>query len=113
MVDLRRFLDGYTIRWDRVGLAVVGAGIYAYLQGAAAVLLSLADLPIALLSGLANFLGTLVETAVALPAVIITRGWQAAAQVVLDAGIAGFLVAISIVLVTLYVVALVVNEVTG
>jgi len=46
-----------------------------------------------------------------LPAVLVERGFAASVPVVLDAGPAGYMVAIAIVLVTLYVAEVVISRV--
>jgi len=118
MGSLRQFINGLfdpeipiTIDWRKLGLTLVGGGILAYFQGVAATLLSLADIPIGLLAGFADWLGRLVTLLVGYNSRKLWASWRAAGEFVADAGIAGFLVALAIVLTTLYIVAEVVSRV--
>jgi len=113
VVQLRDFLtaDGTRIRFGRVAEVGVGAVIAALFTGTVSVVLGLADIPLALLGGLTDFLASVVAIVAGLPSVIVSRGFAAAVPFVLEAGIAGYVVAIAIVLVTLYVAEVVVNRV--
>lgn len=113
MVDLSQFLtDGETkIRFGRLAEVGVGTVFGAVLSGIASVLLAVFDVPIALLNGLASFLGEVVGVLAGLPSVIIRGGFVAAVPFVVEAGAAGFLAALAVVLPTLYVVAEVVSRV--
>ena len=113
MVDLSRFLtDGGTrIRFGRVAEVGVGAVFGALFTGVASVILGLADVPLALLSGLTGFLGDVIGVTAGLPAVIVSSGFRGAVPYVLEAGIAGYLVAIVIVLATLFTAEWVVSRV--
>ena len=102
MVSASDFVDGASIRWGRLATVLFGAGILAYFEGLVRTFLSLVDIPIALLAGYADFLGRAVGIAYGLPSVIIEQGFAAAVPLVLDSGLAGYLVAIGIVLVTLF-----------
>jgi hypothetical protein len=107
------FIDGMSIRWQALLGSIVGASVLAYFQGVVSTILGLFDIPIALLSGLANFGGRVVTVVAGLPAVIVERGFAAAVPFVVDAGPAGFAAALGIVLVTLYIVEGVINRVRG
>ena len=113
MVDLSQFLtDGGTrIRWSRVSEVGVGGVLGAIFTGVASVILGIADVPIALLGGLSSFAGELLAIVAGLPAVIVSSGFRGAVPFVLEAGIAGYVVAIAIVLVTLYIVEEVISRV--
>ena len=74
-------------------------------------LLATVDLPLGLLSGLADFTGELVAVGVGFPVVFVQSGWTGAASFVADAGLAGFVVAVAIVLATLYPLSVVVDRV--
>jgi len=113
VVDWSQFTtDGGTqIDFGRVAEVGVGTVFGAILTGWVSVILGLADLPIALLGGLADFGGRVVAIVAGLPAVIIERGFAAAVPFVLDAGVAGFVVAVVIVLATLYSIEWVVSRV--
>ena len=104
--------DSGRIRWRRLGEVSVGATIGAVLSGVASTVLALADVPIALLGGLTSFYGDLIEVVVGTPAVIVERGWLATVPYVLDAGPAGFLLAVVVSLATFYVIARVVDRVS-
>jgi hypothetical protein len=111
--DLSQFLgpDGVRIQFGSVAEVGVGAVIGAIFSGVASLVFGLFDIPIALASGFADFLGQLVGVLVGLPSVLIDVGFAAAIPFVLDAGPAGYVVAIGITLVTLYVLSWVVNRV--
>jgi len=113
VVDLRDFLtDGGTrIDFGRVAEVGVGTVFAAIFTGVVSVVLGLADVPLALLGGLAEFLEAVVAVVAGLPAVLVERGFAASVPVVLDAGPAGYVVAIAIVLVTLYVAEVVISRV--
>jgi hypothetical protein len=113
VVELRDFLtDGGTrIDFESVATTGVGAVFGAIFTGVASVVLGLADVPLALLSGLSDFLGAVVGVVAGLPSVIVSSGFAAAVPFVLDAGPAGYVVAIVIVLATLYVAERVVSRV--
>lgn len=105
-------LDGSgRIRWGRLGEVSAGAAIGAVLSGVASVVLAFADVPIALLGGLSSFYGDLISVVAGTPAVIIERGWLATVPYVLDAGPAGFLLAVVVSLATFYIIARVVDRV--
>lgn len=111
-MDLRQFLgpDGVRIRFGRVAEVGVGAVIGAVFSGVASLVFALFDIPIALLSGVTDFLGSLVDVLVGLPTVLVQSGFAAAVPFVLDAGPAGYVVALGIVLLTLYVLSWVVSR---
>lgn len=111
-LDPRVFLNpnGYTINWSYLGATVIGGTILAYFEGVARVVLAFANLLLSAPRGLASFFGDVIELVVGFPAVIVDRGWQAAIPFVQDAGIAGFVVAVAIVLATFYVVARVIDR---
>lgn len=113
MVSASDFLggDGVSIQWRQLAVTLFGAGLLAYFEGAIRTFLSLADIPIGLLAGTLDFLGAYVSLSLGFPAVLINAGWAGAIPYVLEAGIAGYLVAITIVLLTMYVVAQVVDRV--
>lgn len=111
MVSASDFVDGASIRWRRLALVLFGASVFAYFEGLVAAFLALVDVPLALLSGYADFLGESVAVLYGLPAVIIDQGFAAAIPYVLDAGVAGFLVAVVIALTTLFPIAWVVSNV--
>lgn len=109
-LDPRVFLSGYSINWSYLGSVLIGGTILAYFEGIARVVLAFANLLLSVPRGLASFFSDVVELVVGFPAVIVDRGWQAAIPFVQDAGIAGFIVALGIVLATFYVVARVVDH---
>jgi hypothetical protein len=113
VVDLSQFLtDGGTrIRFGRVAEVGVGAVFGAIFTGFASVVLGLADIPIALLGGLASFAGDVIGVVAGLPATIVSSGFSAAVPFVLEAGPAGYVAAIGIVLATLYTVEWVISRV--
>lgn len=113
MVDLSEFLTrgGTRINFRRLAEVSVGTVVGAILSGIASVVLGLVDVPVALLGGLASFAGAVVEVLAGLPAAIIERGFIGASEFVLDAGIAGFVVAIVIALATIYSVSWVMSRV--
>jgi hypothetical protein len=106
-----RYVSGTNIQWGRLLRTIFGAGVVAWFSGVASVILGFADIPLALLSGLASFGGEVVTVVVGLPVVVVRAGFGAAVPFVLNAGPAGFLVAVGISLVTLYIVAGVVSRV--
>ena len=112
MVDLSQFLssDGTRIRFGRLTEVSVGTFIGAIFAGIASVILSLADVPIALLGGLSSFLGSLIEALLGLYTALIDGGFAGASEFVLDAGPLGFVVPVGLVLVTLYSLAWVVSN---
>lgn len=113
MVQISDYIgaDGISIRWGRLLTVIFGAGILAAFRGWISAFLSLVDIPIALLSGFADFLGVMAAVVYGLPAVVIDQGFAATVPYVVDAGLAGYLVALAIVLATLYPIAWVVSRV--
>ncbi|WP_424001190.1 hypothetical protein ACOZ4I_15700 [Haloarcula salina] len=113
MVQISDYIaeNGLSVRWGRLLSLIFGAGLFAYFQGAITAFLSLVNVPLGLLSGLASFLGTAASLVYGLPAVIIDRGFVAAIPYVTDAGLAGYVVAVGITLSALYPIAWVVNRV--
>lgn len=101
--DARDFVNGANIRFRELFTAIFGASLLAYFSGVANTILSLADIPIALLSFLAAFLGAVVEVVAGLPAVIISDGFAAAVPFVAGSGPAGYFVGLGIALITLYI----------
>lgn len=113
MVDWSQFFrDGGTRlnigRVTEVGVSTVFGAIFT---GVASVVLGLADIPLALLGGFADFIGRLVSVLTGLPALVVRGSWNEAIAFVMDAGIAGYVVAIAIVLASTYVIAWGVNAV--
>jgi hypothetical protein len=96
-------------KWGKLLRTFFGVSVLAWFSGVVSVVLNLADIPIELLSGLAEFLGQVVFVVSRFPVLFIRSGFQEALPFVQEAGIAGYIAAVSIVLVTLYVVAWVVN----
>lgn len=96
---------GIGINWSRVTEVGVGTVFGAIFTGVVSIILGLADIPLALLGGLSDFLGTVVEVVAGLPALIMRGAWAETIPFILEAGIAGYVVAISIVLLTMYVVS--------
>lgn len=115
MVDLTQYLgpDGVSIRWERVGAVLSIAGLFALVEGWVRVFFATVGIPVSILDGLGNFTATWYETVLALPAVILERGFVAAVPFVQDAGIAGFVAAITITLLTILPIAWVVNRIYG
>ncbi|QIO23088.1 hypothetical protein [Haloarcula sp. JP-L23] len=113
MVEISDYIaeNGVSIRWGRLLTVIFGAGVFAYFQGTISAFLSLVNVPLELLSGLTEFAATAVGVVYDLPAVVINRGFAAAVPYVADAGLAGYVVALTIVLATLYPIAWVVSRV--
>jgi hypothetical protein len=113
VVDWSQFLTngGTRIDFGRVAEVGVGTVFGAVFTGIVSVLLGLVDIPLALLGGLTDFLGRVVGIVAGLPAVIIERGFLAAVPFVLDAGIAGYALAVGVVLLTLFSLEWVVSRV--
>jgi len=111
MVSARDFIDGVRINWRRLSFTIVGAGILGVFRGVVTFGLSLADLPLALISGLTNFYSELAEIVLGFPSVLVSQGFMGAIPYVLDAGIAGYLFGLAIALATLYPIAWVVSNV--
>jgi hypothetical protein len=103
--------NGIAIRWRRLFVEIVGATILAYVTGVVDIILSLADIPIGLLSFVAEWYATLVELVTGSLARILLSSARGAALWVRTTGLAGFLLAIIIVLATTYSVAEVVSRV--
>jgi len=105
--------DGVTILWGRVASTLLGATILAYFEGTVATFLSAVNIPLGLLGGFGEFLGQLVAVVVGFPSALIRGGWAGAAGFVLEAGIAGYVVAIGIVLLSLYIATVVIQRATN
>jgi len=98
------------INWGRLATTLLGASVLAYFEGAAAAVLSLFDIPIGLLGGLASFSGEFLGLLVGFPAALIRSGWSGAVPYVLDAGLVGYVFAIALVLVSLYLAMAVIRR---
>jgi hypothetical protein len=105
-----RVLADGRIRWQALFGAVVGGVAYAVFQGWISTVLALFRVPVTWLSGLTSFYGDLVGLIYGVPAAIISGSWDQVLPLVESAGILGFVVALAIVLTTLYVVAEVVSR---
>lgn len=105
MVDLWEYVDGAQIKWRKLGLSVVGATLIAYYRGLIRVVLSSADIPLSILSGFASFNAEIVRVITRAPAVMLDRGFMAAAGFVATAGPAGYVVALAITLASAYAFA--------
>lgn len=113
MVDWSQFTNanGTRINFGRVAEVGVGTVFGALFTGFVSVILGLADIPLALLSGLANFTGELVYVIAGIPAAFVRGSFDEALVFVLDAGPAGYIVAVAISLAAFYIIALVVSRV--
>jgi len=111
MVQPSDFIDDVRINWRRLASVIVGAGVLAYFEALVDQLLSLADLPIALLSGLVEFNSDLLGLMLGFPATLVNQAFAGAVPYVTNAGIGGYLVAIGIVLLTTIALAWVVSNV--
>jgi hypothetical protein len=111
LLEPERYVNGPRIQWSVLLTTVFGAGVLAYFEGLVRVFFSIVDIPLALLGGLADFGGQVVDVVAGIPAAIIERGWAAAIPFVIDAGLAGFVVAVAVVLATFYSIEWVVSRV--
>lgn len=111
MVRPREYLgsDGVSIKWNAVGATLFGAGVLAWFEGLAAVILTIVDVPIALAISTANSLADYIE--VAFNPVYFSEAVAATLPFVESAGIAGYVVAIVIVLLIFAPIAWVVSRV--
>jgi hypothetical protein len=112
--DLSEFFrsDEYTfLDFGRIAEVGIGTVIGAFFSGATALILALFDIPINLLAGLAGFGGEVVNIVVGIPAVLVDRGFVASVPFVLEAGPAGFVAALAVVLPPLFVLSWVVSRV--
>ncbi|WP_415381471.1 hypothetical protein [Halosimplex sp. TS25] len=112
MVEPSEYVDGVSIRWGRVATTLLGATIFAYFQGVVATFLSLVDIPLGLLGGLGDFLGELVTVLLGLWSAVVRGSWAGAAAFVAESGIAGYVVAIGIALLALYLATVVIRRAT-
>ena len=113
MVEASDFLgpNGINIRWGRLWGAIIGGSVLAYFMGFVDVLLSLADIPIALLSFLADYNGQLVAVAYGALPTVFRAAWAGATGFITSSGLFGYVVALVIVLATTYSIAEVVSRV--
>lgn len=105
------YVDGTQIQWGKLLRRIFGAGLFAAFSGWASIILGIADIPISLLGELARFGGAVVEVIATMPALLLRGAWGEAATLVESSGAAGFVVAIGIVLATLYTLSWVVSRV--
>lgn len=96
------FIANGRIQWRNLLGTAFGATVLAWFSGFVSVVLGIADIPIALLGGLADFAAAVVTVVAGLPSVIVESGFSAAVPFVVESGPAGFVVAVGIVLVTLF-----------
>lgn len=111
MVRPSTYVDGTRIKWGSLGTVLFGAGILAYFEGAIAVFLALVDVPLSLLAGLANFLGQYVTVRFGVLPALVNGAFLGALEFVESSGAFGFIVAIGIVLATLYSLSVVISSV--
>ena len=109
MVSASEFVDGTDVQWARLARVLFGATVGAWFTGLASVVLGLSDVPLAALEWLGGFLGQLVEYLVGAPVQMVEGSFAGAAGFLEGTGLLGFVLAISIVLLTLYVVVRVVR----
>ena len=94
--------NGIVIRWRRLFTVVVGAPILAYFSGATEVLLALADVPIGILRFVATFAGNFISAVYGVFPATLRAAFISAIPFVQSAGPLGFVLALVIVLGTLY-----------
>lgn len=111
MVSASDFVDGTRVRWRFLAGTLIGGTALAYWNGLISVVLAVTDTFTGLLSGLSSFLAEEVGLVYGLPARIVTASWLEAREFVESAGPLGFVVAIALVLLVLFVVAEVVSRV--
>lgn len=113
-IDWSQFLTGENqtrIDFGKLSAFGVKSVISALFTGVVSVILGFADIPLALLSGLATFTGELVYVVAGIPAAFVRGSFAEATAFVLDAGLAGYVVSIAIMLASFYTIALVVSHV--
>lgn len=115
-IDWRQFFqseDGVFLDFGRIAEVGIGTIFGAFFTGATSLVLGVVDIPIALLGGFGDFLAVLVDVLVGVPTLILRGAWADTVPFILDAGIAGFVVALGIVLLTLYILTWGVNQIGG
>lgn len=102
MVRLREYLgpDGVSIRWGYLGATLFGAGLLAWFEGAVATILATGGVLLTPGQWFASFAGAYIEALIGSYTLFIREGWAGAIPFVTSAGIAGYAVAITIVLLT-------------
>lgn len=92
-LDPRSYVRGGRILIGKLGRRGIAAIIAAMFSGSVGLLLSIADLPLALLAGFSSFYGSYIATIGNVLALLARGSVAAAAQSVADAGIFGFVLA--------------------
>ena len=101
--------DG-TLLWGSILGTAVGSVVLAIFEGWITTILALLRVPVTWLQGLGDFFGAATRLIYGVPAAIISGSWDQVLPLVESAGILGFVVALAIVLTTLYIVAEVVSR---
>lgn len=109
MVSPSTFVDGADVQWSRLARTLVGGAFGAVFMGWTSVVLGVADLVIRPIEWFAGWLGRLVDLLASTPVRFVGASWDGAVAFVVEGGPLAFVFAISIVLLTLYVVVRVVR----
>lgn len=110
MVSPSEFVDGADVQWQRLARTLVGATFGAFFVGWSSIVLGLADLVIRPLEWAASFGGRFVEVTASTPARFVEASFTGAVEFLEGTGPLGFVLAVGIVLLTLYVVVRVVRR---
>ena len=110
MVSPSEFVDGADVEWARLARTLVGATFGAIFTGWASIVLAGADVVLRPLEWLGGFLGSLVDVLVGIPARYVALSWAGPLELIEGSGPLGFVLAVAIVLLTLYVAVRVVNR---
>jgi hypothetical protein len=99
-----RFVDSSgNVEWQAYARTLVGGVFGAIFAGWASVVLGIADFVLAPVEWLSGYLGRLVEVTAGAPARVVESAWRGALGFVLEGGPLAFVLAIAVVLTTLYV----------
>jgi len=111
MVRASDFVENGRIQFAALGSVLVGSTILAYARASVRTFLALVDIPLSLIAMLPRIQAQIIEAALGLLPATIAAAFRGAAQFVVSSGPAGYVVAIVIVLASLYPISMVINRV--
>jgi hypothetical protein len=100
--DGSQYVDGFSVSWVRVSLALAGSLALGWTYGVLEVLTSAGGEVQGLIDGVRESIESLIGTVFDTPATVVEESWTTAAEFVTGYGVTGYVMGILIVMVTLW-----------
>jgi len=101
-VDGSEFVDGWSVAWVRVGMTIAGSVILGWALGVIEVITSTASAVEGLINGARDGIVSLIGLAFNVPSTAATDAWRSAGEFVSSFGVVGYLLAMLVVMATLW-----------